>query len=261
MLETIDPKTEFIAIAGGDGTIRKTVMRLLDKKLKYKRPIALLPFGTANNIATSLEIPEDNAKNISSWASYNLKKFDVGQVVGTEETAYFIEAFGLGIFPRLMKELKKMDTTHIRTPEQEFELALSELLKIVQNYEGIRYEIDIDGEKIDGTAILIEVMNISSLGPHLKLSEKADAGDGYFDVVVVNEDQRSELSAYVSKKCALEEPAFPIKPIKVKNLKIYWEGKDVHVDDEVLKTSQPITFDVSLLDSLLEIVTANTPTR
>jgi len=106
-LKTIDPESEFIIIAGGDGTIRKMVMKLLNKKLKYKRPIALLPFGTANNIANSLGISKDIVINIASWTNYSLKKFDVGQVLGLPKTRYFLESFGFGLFPKLLKVLKK----------------------------------------------------------------------------------------------------------------------------------------------------------
>ena len=48
---------DFVIVAGGDGTVRKLAGELLDRKLIDKKlPIALLPFGTANNIARTLGI-------------------------------------------------------------------------------------------------------------------------------------------------------------------------------------------------------------
>jgi len=255
ILKSVAPETEFIVIAGGDGTIRKTIMRLLNKKLKYKRPIALLPFGTANNIATSLNIPQNNAKNISSWSGYHLKKFDVGQVVGLPETAFFIESFGFGLFPKLMKVLKKMDTDHIEHAGEEFELALDTLLRLTENYKGVPFKMEVDGRVIEDRAILIEVMNISSLGPHLKLSKTADPEDGLFDVVIVTESQRQKLLDYLKGKITNREPSFAIKPILAKKLSISWQGKDVHADDQVIKVREHPDLVISLLDSLLEIVT------
>ncbi|WP_285009041.1 diacylglycerol/lipid kinase family protein [Pedobacter faecalis] len=257
MLERIDPATDFIAIAGGDGTIRRTIMNLLDQKLKYKRPIALLPFGTANNIATSLGIPQDNVSNISSWTNGHLKKYDVGQITGNAKTAYFIEAFGFGIFTRLMNDLKETDTSGIKTPEQEFAFALKEALRIAQTYEPVSYNLNMDGQQLTGRALWIEVMNISSLGPRLTLSLDADPGDGYFDVVVVNEEERPQLEKYISDKCASKNPVFPFKSIRAKKLQVEWAGKDVHIDDEIFEASDPAKFDVFLLDSLIEIVTAD----
>lgn len=255
ILKSVKPETEFIVIAGGDGTIRKTIMCLLNKKLKYKRPIALLPFGTANNIARSLNIPQDNSKNISSWAKYNLKKFDVGQVTGLKKATYFIESFGFGIFPRLMKVLEDMNTDHITTPEEEFEMALNTLLTITKNYEPVAFQIEIDGQLIEDKAVMIEIMNISYLGPHLKLSKDADSEDGYFDVVVVTEKDMKKLATYVSQKIVSKDPVFPIKPIRTKSLTICWNGNDIHGDDQVIKASKGVSLNISLLDSLLEMIT------
>jgi diacylglycerol kinase family enzyme len=256
ILKTIAPETEFIVIAGGDGTIRKTIMRLLNKKLKYKRPIALLPFGTANNIARSLNIPKDNAKNISSWAGYNLKKFDVGQVTGLQKASYFVESFGFGLFPKLMTTLKEMNRDHINSAEGEFEMALKALLEITRNYPPVPFKIEVNDKVIEDQAIMIEIMNISSLGPHLKLSEDADSEDGYFDLVIVTERQRKKMEDYVLKKMEQKDPVFPIKPIRTKSLRINWKGYDVHGDDQLIKEYDEVDLEVSLLDSLLEMVTA-----
>lgn len=258
LLRAVEPETEFIVIAGGDGTIRKTIMCLLNKKLKYKRPIALLPFGTANNIASSLGIPENNTKNISSWADYHLKKFDVGQVIGLQETAYFVESFGFGLFPKLMKVLKKMNTDHVESAGDEFELALNELLKLIRTYEAVPFKMELDGQVIEDKAVLIEVMNISSLGPHLKLSRTADPEDGLFDVVIVTEKHRQKLEDYISGKIANKKPLFALKPILTKNLSITWHGNDLHTDDQLIKIYQQPSLKISLLDSLLEIVTPST---
>jgi len=253
-LKDIEPETQFIAIAGGDGTIRKTIMNLLSKKLKFKRPIALLPFGTANNIATSLGINEDVSKNISTWDDYKLRNFDVGQVVGLDKAAYFIEAIGFGLFPKLIETLEEQDTTKIETAEDEFELALNTLLKITQSYPAISCEIEIDGKLIEKDCLMVEVMNISRLGPNLKLSEHADPGDGFFDVIIVPVEKRSVMEKYVSDIAAGKKAGFPIKPILAKTLNITWKGSDIHIDDEIRNEGKEISLTISLLHSLLEII-------
>lgn len=253
-LKAIKPETEFIAIAGGDGTIRKTIMKLLDKKLKFKRPIALLPFGTANNLATSLGISTDAKETISSWSSHNLKKFDVGQVLGMKEEVFFIESFGFGLFPRLMADLKAKETDHVTTPEEEFKMALEELLEITKTYPAVPVKVEVNDEVLELACIMVEVMNISSMGPHLVFSEKADPGDGLFDLVLVREDQRDVMVNYIKKLLKKQKAKFPIAPINAKKLTINWVGKDAHADDEILKNYKPAELNISLLDSLLEVV-------
>src|SRR5690606_30915818 len=76
-------ETDFLILAGGDGTVRKVASELLDKKLLDKKlPIGLLPFGTANNIAKTLGIIGDTNHIIQSWNEKYLKKFDVGKIYG-----------------------------------------------------------------------------------------------------------------------------------------------------------------------------------
>ncbi|EDM34683.1 hypothetical protein PBAL39_14039 [Pedobacter sp. BAL39] len=250
----VDPETEFIAIAGGDGTVRKIILKLLDKKLKYKRPIALLPFGTANNIATALHISSNNKSNITSWNNYHLKKFDVGQVVGLETIEFFIESFGTGLFPKLMSTLKATDTTAIDTPEKEFKLALDTLHELSMNYEATAATIEIDDQVFEDRFLLIEVMNISSVGPHLKLSPDADPGDGYFDVVLVRESERALLSSYFEKRKTHERIKFPVKTIRTKSLIINTSCQDLHSDDQVLENTSTGQMHIKNLDSLLEFV-------
>src|SRR5690554_5575017 len=50
--KALEKTCDFILIAGGDGTVGKVVKLIIAKQV----PIAILPFGNANNIATSLEV-------------------------------------------------------------------------------------------------------------------------------------------------------------------------------------------------------------
>lgn len=253
-LKTIHPESELIIIAGGDGTVKKTVMKLLNKKLKHKRPIALLPFGTANNIANSLGISKDITLNIGSWKNHTLKKFDVGQVLGLAKTRYFLESFGFGLFPKLIKviENKKKDDTQI--PEDEFTMALDELRTLTKSYEGALFKIELDDQVIEEDCILLEVMNISSLGPNLNLSNDADPGDGYLDVIIVQVTQRELMERYLEQRSEEKEVVFPIKPLRTKKLTISCQGTDVHIDDELIEDQKIVKLNISVLDNLLEIV-------
>src|SRR5690606_20296876 len=90
---------DFVVVAGGDGTVRKIAHELLDRKLIEKKlPIALLPMGTANNIAKTLGIVGDPNDIIRSWKHHYLKKYDVGRIDGLKKHKFFIESFGYGVF-------------------------------------------------------------------------------------------------------------------------------------------------------------------
>src|SRR5687767_6648053 len=114
---------DFNILAGGDGTIRKVVGELLDKDL----PIGVLPLGTANNIAKTLGIGADNMdlpEVIRAWNDRNLKKYDVGRIQGLKKAKFFLEGFGYGVFPRLMKEMRKQEKKAAKSPEKNIRTAL-----------------------------------------------------------------------------------------------------------------------------------------
>ena len=83
---------DFFIVAGGDGTVRK----VLTQMPKRKTPVAILPFGTANNIARSLGIGGTAHELVESWSPQNTRRFDIGLVGGLKDDVRFIEAFGLG---------------------------------------------------------------------------------------------------------------------------------------------------------------------
>ena len=47
---------DLVLVAGGDGTVAKVARCLVDRDIAHRIPIAILPVGTANNIARSLGI-------------------------------------------------------------------------------------------------------------------------------------------------------------------------------------------------------------
>src|SRR3954468_4837115 len=67
--QNIPAETDFIVIAGGDGTVKEVVSVLLKKAHPVKRlPVAILPCGTANNIAETLNIKGELIDIIRSWS-------------------------------------------------------------------------------------------------------------------------------------------------------------------------------------------------
>src|SRR5947207_7476026 len=100
----LDRQVDFIVAAGGDGTIRKLTKELLGRKLSEKTwPIALLPLGTANNVAQTLNVDGNTEEIIQSWHHTHVKAFDVGRIRGLPKVDFFLESLGYGIFPYLIK--------------------------------------------------------------------------------------------------------------------------------------------------------------
>jgi len=233
----IPQETDFIVVAGGDGTVKKTAQHLLTRQLIDKRfPIAILPLGTANNLSRSLNIGEETEQIIESWLKPKVQKFDVGRIYGLDKYNFFMEALGYGIFPHLIYKMKSIDKDLPEDPDKKIETALKILHEIVLSYKTCHAHIVIDGQDHSGDYLMVEVMNIPSIGPNLLMAPNADIADGLFDIILISEDQRELIASYVDSKLNGQEIKLDLKPIRGKQLYIKWQGSDGHVDDKLLRS-------------------------
>ncbi|MBO9566610.1 MAG: NAD(+)/NADH kinase [Niastella sp.] len=253
--EKIEPDTDFVVVAGGDGTIRKAALTLLDRKFSDKKlPIAILPLGTANNIAKALNLSNDVPGIIDSWKSGVIKKYDIGRIDGLPEPHFLVEGFGYGLFPRLMKVMKKVDKERKDTPEKALQTALEELHHLILSAEARHYHIVVDGNEHSGRFLMVEVMNSRSIGPNLVLSPNADPGNGQFEVVLIPEDKRDALAVWIKQKLNGEETVFDIPTIPGTKVEVHTEDTLLHTDDELISLEEPVSVSIELQAGVLDFL-------
>ena len=236
-LKKLESGFDFLVAAGGDGTVRKITRSLLKREHVEKPwPVALLPLGTANNIAKTLGLKGETEDLIRTWHQAQLKPFDVGDVYhNKDEVGFFLESFGFGIFPRLMKEGRKDKLGENATGDERILAALKVLYRIVCSYKPKYCEIIADGKDLSGNFLMMEVMNAKSLGPNLLIAPKADPGDGKFEVVFIPEEKREDLAAYVQHRIDGTEMNFEFPMVQAKEISLKWNGTEAHIDDELIK--------------------------
>jgi diacylglycerol kinase family enzyme len=250
-------EVDFIVAAGGDGTVRKITKRLLDRKLSEKTwPIGLLPLGTANNIAQTLEINGGTEEIIQSWHHPQVKNFDVGRIHGLPGVKFFLESFGYGIFPFLIRKMKKAEKA-IATPETEMKVALQILHEIIFSYEPKYCQLNVDGQDHSGKFLLAEIMNTRLMGPNLFLSPHGDPGDGQFEVILIPEEDKGKLASYVAEKINGVDIPYTFRQLKGKDIGISWEGTHVHADDEIIKIEKNEKVKIELREGLLKFLVSN----
>lgn len=254
--DRFDEEADFLIIAGGDGTVRRVAKALMKRKrLEKHYPLALLPHGTANNIAGALQISGEAREIIRKWHHNHLQTFDIGKVHGIKEGLFFLESFGYGIFPRLMKVMSKIADEVGESVEEKLKAARTVLYDIVLNYKTRPCTIIADGVDHSGEYIMVEVMNIRSLGPNLVLAPDADPGDGYLDLVMVSESHRKKFESFLLSEINGEEKReFNFTTVRAKTLKIVWEGKDIHADDERLKVEGTVEVDIEIQRDMMQFM-------
>ncbi|MFN4762357.1 diacylglycerol/lipid kinase family protein [Gillisia sp. Q332] len=228
--QSLRNKPDAIYLAGGDGTVHSLAIELLKIKNPDERPPVLLqPLGTANNIATTLSIKEKEVF-LPIDPNAEKRKFDCGKVSGIKGDGIFLEGVGMGIFPELIAEMKKQEVN----PEEKLDRSLNVLLKIVKKYKAQKAKIELDGFTVKGSFLMVEVMNIRYIGPKLHLAPDANPGDGYLNLVMIPENKREELEAYV-KSLIAGKNSYDLRKmifsLRVQKLKIKWKGSKVHLDD------------------------------
>jgi len=251
----LDEEVDFIVAAGGDGTVRRITKELLARKRTEKTwPVALLPLGTANNVAQSLEITASTEEIVRSWKDASVKKFDVGTIANLPGAEFFLESVGYGLFPYLIKKMKKIEEADIDHPEIELRTALEVLHESIFSYEPKYCEIKIDDVDHSGEFLLLEIMNTRLIGPNLFLSPHGDPGDGEFEVVMIPEKDKKKLASYVANKLGGSDLPYHFQQIKAKKISIGWAGTHVHVDDEIIKIEKSLPVDIELREGLLEFL-------
>lgn len=243
--------TALIVIAGGDGTIREVMRKLLTRSVLDKRvPVALLPSGTANNFAKTMGISSRRADFERLLVNWKTEKIDVAAVGNLRDAHFFIEGLGGGLIPKLITEMKARDLSALATADEELQAALQQLLEIAEHYRAKRARITIDDVLYEDDYLLVEILNIRSVGPNLVLAPEADPTDGKFEVVLLKAADRRAFVAYVRQlqQGAVQEPAHVPWQIITATREISLQSDNglVHVDDELIthKKGKAITIEI-----------------
>jgi diacylglycerol kinase family enzyme len=198
-------------------------------------PIAVLPMGTANNIAKTLGIAARTLPDlIKGWSKAQCVNFDAGVAEGPWGSEAFIEGFGIGLFAETMSQLREKKNTDLAPsgkPTSVINSVLRVMRKRLQSYQPAKMTVRLDGKDLSGDYILLEALNIGCIGPNLNLAPKADIHDGFLDVVLVSKRERSRLSDYFAELLKGNRSRANLMIRRGQHLQIEWESSPVHVDD------------------------------
>jgi YegS/Rv2252/BmrU family lipid kinase len=93
------PQMDLVIIGGGDGTLNGAV----DALVEIQRPLGILPMGTANDLARTLQIPLALPAACRAISTGKLHQIDLGWVNGK----YFFNVASLGLSVKITSGLSK----------------------------------------------------------------------------------------------------------------------------------------------------------
>jgi diacylglycerol kinase family enzyme len=222
MEKALEKSADLIVAAGGDGTIAKVLKALPDRSV----PVAILPLGTANNVARSLGIAGTPQELVEMWKVDHFYSLDLGMMQGIEQGELFLESFGIGLFGEF---LRRADKKKKAEGADNLRKGREMLQKIIKEAGPVALDLEIDGKALRGEFIGAEILNIPFTGPGLPLAPKADAGDGKLDVVCFKAGDRKALIEWLDSPQDDSPPAVMRQGAKVD---VSWEKAPHRVDDQ-----------------------------
>ena len=249
---------DLIVLTGGDGTVRKLAAVILRKRKNHQTvSIYLLPQGTANNIATTLNIfpPRDFR---FEEGEQKVQDFDHGKISGLPEHDFFLEGVGYGIFPELIRAMKAAGNIPGETSEEKLQRMLDTLKKLIVNLEPKTVELEADGSIIKGEYLMAEIQNTRFIGPKLQLAQQAEPRDGYLNLVLIRESDRNFLIKEI-ESMASGMPANNVigkfsKSLKVKKVVMRSSWPFLHVDDIPLENDENLRITAEVLEASFKFI-------
>jgi diacylglycerol kinase family enzyme len=217
-----------VVALGGDGTIGQVMTWLAG----HDTPVAILPAGTANNIARTLGIRGDAETIIGDWARTPIRSFDVWQVRDDARTVRFVEAFGGGFVGRLIESGSAVEKPSLILGGS-LDRGRHLLSEVVASEPAAHWGVVVDGVERSGSYIGVEAMSIRSIGPNATFAPMADPGDGLVDLVLVGVDQRKPLLDGIAAMASDLQAEWPTLPsIAGREVRLTPPaGVSLHVDD------------------------------
>lgn len=228
------PNIDLLAAAGGDGTVATAASVAAASAV----PLAILPLGTANNVATSLGLTRDIPELIAGWTSARRVPYDLGRVRAGTLDWCVVEGVGGGLVPAGIARAESAPALRDEVdPADEVAQAVRIFRDALDDVKARSWTLTIDGVHITEALLLIEVLNIRSVGPNLVFGPAADPSDGYFDVVMAQERHRDELKTYLERRAKGDDIRLNLPTRRAREVQIA-ACSELHVDAKRVDTCE-----------------------
>ena len=242
--EAVLDKTDLIVACGGDGTINEIINEIKERKFK----IAIVPIGSGNGIARHFNIPLDISKSLDLILRHNYTYVDIGKV----NESLFLGNVAFGIGADFIKNYHKIKNEGLVG----YFLAF---IKTIFSIEEKQFIIDIDGERIISTPLILIVSNTNQQGYNFTVTPKAKTDDGLLDMFIVENSffLKNIINVF---KIVLGLNFYPGKSIykKIENLNITPQKplKNIQIDGENLNVIDG-NYKIKLVKKTLQLITPN----
>lgn len=179
-----------VVAVGGDGTVNEVVAGLM-RVPKEERPVlGVIPAGTGCDYARLLGLRRwEIADAAAVLREGKVRALDAGDVNGR----YFANGVGLGFDGEVTADAAKIRLI------RGFAAYLTSVFRVLRTWENFRLVAEVDGEVLDGPAILVAVTIGPACGGGFYLTPDAKPDDGLFDVCRLGDFSKLEALRHLPK--------------------------------------------------------------
>lgn len=187
--EAMKTNSDFIAVAGGDGTLNEVVNGLA--KAARRTRVGLIPLGTGNDFARTLGLPSSLEENIDILKSAaKTASIDLVRVKSRRRIRYFVNV-SAGGFSGLVDRKTTRKVKRSWGPLAYVRGAAAAL----PNLHAYRTKIQLDDDKEFAAELYnVVIANGRFVAHGLPIAPTADPGDGLLDVVLIPKLAGPELA-------------------------------------------------------------------
>jgi len=228
---------KLVIVAGGDGTIEAVARGLMHTQTV----LGIIPLGTRNNIAASLNIPNDLTQAVQIVAEGDRDRFDMGKA----NNYYFMEVVGVGLEASLFPCGDKVKEGIKKNYWAALKSMLSGIKTFLQ-FRPHRLALRLDGRRMRRLRTLqVNICNSPRYGMEFALAPEAKMNDGRLDVIYINNPSKwDHLRHFFTAMRGKRLPHERLKTHQASMIEVRsYPPLEVHADGECLGTT-PVTIEV-----------------
>ena len=247
----LDASTELVVAAGGDGTVSAAARAVAGRGV----PLAILPLGTANNIARSIGMNGSVSEIIESWENARRLPFDIGIASGEWGEHSFLESAGGGLVSAGIAAMQNHAEDEQEKPACRLSAAVRRYTELLWQVKPRHWKLTLDATPMRGDFLLLEVLNTPSIGPNLVLTPDANPSDGFFAVVTAGEEHREALSNYLRHRLEGRDVHLALPTRRARQIEIE-AGDEMHADSSLCPWAAAGTTSVRIEPAALQFLAA-----
>jgi diacylglycerol kinase (ATP) len=216
-----------VVAAGGDGTINEVVNGLLQASNENQpSTLGIIPFGSANDLADTLELPQNVTAACQRLAEKNTRLLDVGIVNGH----YFVNNSAIGL-----ESAVTMEQDQMRRVQGTLRYVLA-AIKTIAKAQAWQARITWDNGIFEGPIVLISVGNSNRTGGAFYMTPYAKPDDGLLDFIYAMDMSRRQMFKLLPQTFSGKHVQHPmIGYLKTKTLSIKIDpATAIQADGEII---------------------------